>query len=433
MNQEPLARLSLLAAKAISQIEQGTSLNHIEHLNSLNDKDMALYKMLVYGVLRQAPELLAIYDSLVKKPLKPKHRNIKWLICIGIFQLKQTHFKAHTIINEIVEAVKQQAPYLAGLANASLRQWVRTPAEILHTLPEFAMAKHPRWLFDQIKNDWPSHASHIFQANNCASPMIIRVNSMHCNRNDYSALLTQHKIKHQLIEHLPEAIALEQPSAVNHLPNFESGWVSVQDTAAQAAVELLPVPKSGRLLDACCAPGGKLSHLINRYPHVNVMGTDISQERLDRVKTDSKRLGIKPTLKAANIHKPSEWFDGHLFDAILLDGPCSGTGVISRNPDIKLLRRPSDIQKFSTQLLKLLNDLWPLLKPGGHLLYATCSIMPLENDHVIQAFLTQSHDALCQDIEHPLANRTQYGIQFIPKPDGPNGLFYALLKKNRNN
>jgi 16S rRNA (cytosine967-C5)-methyltransferase len=351
--------------------------------------DRPLLRLLCYGALRYHWRLQSWVDALLDKSLKPRDQVVNALLTIGLYQLRDTRIPDHAVVSQTVEATRLlRRPKLAPLVNAILRRALRD--RIFEQAPskECAVHDHPQWILDVLKTDWPDDWQQIAAANNDRAPMWLRVNRAHSSAADYLERLKADGLDGELLAAVPQAVCLAVPQPVDTLPGFADGWVSVQDAAAQLAAPWLLEGVSGRVLDACAAPGGKSGHLLELAgDRIELTGVDIDATRLSGVSANLDRLGLDATLIAADASKPDEWWDGALFDAILLDAPCSASGVIRRHPDIKLLRRSSDIAKLARLQLSMLEALWPLLGPGGRMLYVTCSVFSAENDEVVARFL----------------------------------------------
>lgn len=425
------------AAKVIAKVTgDGASLSSClpEFSQKVPDRDQALLSELCYGTLRQYFAIGKVIDTLLDKPLKPKDRDISALLACALYQLTHTHIPSHAVVNESVAACKQlKRPWAKGLINALLRRFIRDQQVIEQDLanqPEYASA-HPQWLIDALHKAWPEDAQAIMAANNGRAPMTLRVNELRSSRDEYlishcsdtSARATATKFS-------MSGVQLVKAKAVNEIPGFDQGMVSVQDEAAQLAASLLDLRAGYRVLDACCAPGGKTCHILESAPDAGaVIAIDIDARRLDRVRENLDRLQLSVELLSADVQNPDSWWDGKCFDRILLDAPCSATGVIRRHPDIKLLRKPEDIAKLTALQQAMLARLWPLLKVGGKLLYATCSILPQENDEVIERFLDSVNNAELHPVATDAGRRTKFGRQLFPQQGGHDGFYYALLEK----
>jgi 16S rRNA (cytosine967-C5)-methyltransferase len=330
-------------------------------------------------------------------------------------------------VAETVEATKVFGKsWASGLLNAILRQQIRDKKP----MPEITLAhyEHPDWLINALKQAYGKDWQIIAQQNVLAPPMHIRINRQKVSREQYLNLLQQAGIVATASDLSPDGITLQQGIDVNHLPKFAEGWVSVQDLAAQMAAILLQTQAGQHVLDACAAPGGKTAHILEMV-QCNMLALDVDPVRLQRVADNLTRLQLTATFKAADAAAVDSWWDGQLFDRILLDAPCSATGVIRRHPEIRLSRTAAEVQVAANIQQKLLQALWPTLKPGGILLYATCSVLPAENDQQIEQLLQAQTDAKIIPIELPVGRKTQHGWQFLPTENGPDGFYYAKLQK----
>jgi len=340
----------------------------------------------------------------------------------------------YAIINETVSAVGNlNRPWAKGLVNAVLRNFQRQQQDILDKEAENLVFQtaHPKWLLKKINDAWPSEiASQIIKANNQRAPMTLRVNGLHTSREDYLSTLEDAGIVASATDYSAQGVLLETPRDVTELPGFSDGYISVQDEAAQLAAHLLLLGSGQRVLDACCAPGGKTCHILESQPDLtSLLAIDLEPRRLVRVTENLERLGLEAELKAADANNLDSWWDGNAFDRILLDAPCSATGVIRRHPDIKILRKPADIDKLASIQTQILVSLWQTLKPGGILLYATCSVLPAENDQIIRAFITSQDDAQLMPIDAIWGIATDHGRQLFPLENGNDGFYYSRLKK----
>ncbi len=421
------------AAKCLVAVYDGASLSQQIPLFELAvaERDRALFRQLCYGSLRLFPRLAATVNLLLSKPLKNKDRDILMLIILGGYQLTETRIPAHAALNTTVAATREfKKPWAKGLINGVLRQWQRQQDELLEQLSPAEQAAQANWFYKAVKKSWPQQAHDIFEQNNQHPPMCLRINHQKTNRTDYLTLLKQADIAADACDFAPQGIRLQQPTAVNQLPFFDEGWVSVQDEAAQLAANLLAPEAEQRILDACCAPGGKTCHLLELEPNLKeVLALDIDDKRLQRVTENLQRLQLSATLLAADAANIDSWWDQQYFDRILLDAPCSATGVIRRNPDIKLHRSEQDIQQLAQLQLEILTNLWTTLKPGGRLLYATCSVLPQENEQIVAQFCQQQADAKHLTIDVNWGLEREYGRQLFPTANGHDGFFYALLEK----
>jgi len=397
----------------------------------LAPEEAALAQALAFGVCRFYPRLFFYAQQLLQKPLKGQDTEVLALLLVGLYQLQEERVADYAAIDTCVEASKAlNKPWASKLLNACLRRFQREK----DALVELAMNKespataHPPWLLKKIKKAYPNHWRDLCAANNQQPPMTLRVNQRQISREAYLAALHQADIQATPTAHSPWGLVLETPVSPLQLPGYAEGWFSVQDEAAQLAPSLMNLAEGQRVLDACSAPGGKTTHLAESAD-LQLLALDSEEKRLTRVHDNLQRLQLKAEVKCADAGDTASWWDGELFDRILLDAPCSATGVIRRHPDIKLLRRETDIRGLAEQQQRLLKALWPLLKPGGRLIYATCSILPEENDHSLSNFTYQHPDAQIQPIEADWGQPTRWGRQLLPRNGGQDGFFYAVLTK----
>lgn len=424
------------AAQILAAVVQGETLDRaLARLeNSVRERDRALLRELCYGSLRWHIQLAALIKPLLQKPIKPRDCDIEQLLIVGSYQLLHTRIPPHAAINSAVEASRHlQKNWAAGMINAVLRKLQRESDVRLQQLTSAQRISHPQWLYDTLRKAWPDTAENIFDANNSHPPMCLRVNIQRTTRSNYLALLATQEIAASACEFSDCGIRLEKPCGVDELPGFHEGVVSVQDEAAQFAAQLLDIKPQQRVLDACCAPGGKTAHILETQPAAQLWAVDVSSDRLQRVNANLSRLQLNAHVIAGDAATPSTWWDGNCFDRILLDAPCSGTGVIRRHPDIKLHRSANDIAQFADQQHKLLNALWPLLAADGLLLYATCSIMPQENTEAVAQFCTTHADARIIPLTGDWGIAQPTGRQILPSTCNADGFFYALLQKTTPN
>ena len=431
-----MANVRVVAAEAIGQVLRGRSLSTVlpKYSQKVADNDQSLLKELCFGTLRWYPQLQAIVNHLMSKPIKDKEREIQALLACGIYQLMYMRVADHAAINETVAAtVKLKRLWAKGLVNAVLRNFQRQQQQITEQLAnaaEFETA-HPQWLINRIQKAWPEQAREILTANNLQAPMCLRVNANHCSRDDYLKLLAEKEIQASKTEYSAVGIWLNSPRDVTELPGFEDGWVSVQDESAQLAASLLDVQPDHVVLDACCAPGGKTCHILESEPKLAALtAIDLEASRLERCKDNLQRLNLQANLIAADVGAIEEWWDNNPFDRILLDAPCSASGVIRRHPDIKLLRKDTDIDNLSKIQTELLEKVWKTLRKGSMLIYATCSVLPQENDQVVAQFLATNNDASVVKIEADWGKATDFGRQIFPSAKGGDGFYYSQLQKN---
>ncbi|AEF20029.1 16S rRNA (cytosine(967)-C(5))-methyltransferase RsmB [Pseudomonas fulva] len=426
-----LAAARALAAVLEGKASLGTSLPPL--LDKVETRDRGLAQDLAFGAARWQPRLELIAGKLLRKPFKEGDRDLEALLLVGLYQLFYTRIPAHAAIGETVGCVdKLKKTSAKGLLNAVLRNAQRGSDSLIQELDRDPVlhTAHPRWLQKQLKSFWPEHWQAICAANNAHPPLILRVNRRHGSRDDYLARLRQVGFDAEPCTFSRDGIRLLQACDVTLLPGFAEGHVSVQDEAAQLAADLLQLAPGQRVLDACAAPGGKTCHLLEAEPALSeVVAVDLEAKRLARVRENLDRLGLEATLIAADGRDTAAWWDGKPFQRILLDAPCSATGVIRRHPDIKLTRKADDIPALATLQGELLDAMWPTLEVGGILLYATCSTLPTENTEVIEAFLARTPGARELDIAGPFGLKQPHGRQLLAQQDGHDGFYYAKLIK----
>ena len=423
-------------AEVLAQVLRGKSLSALlpEYATKVAEKDVGLFKELCFGTLRWYPAIELLLKELMQKPLREKEFEIQGLLASGLYQLIHTRIADHAAINETVAAVaKLNRPWAKGLVNAVLRNYLRQRDELdkkLSKNPIYTRA-HPQWLLDILFNSWGSKiALEIIEANNQRAPMTLRVNQQQISRDDYLEQLKAAGIQADATEHSDQGVVLAAPMDVSALPNFSRGFASVQDEAAQLAAGLLDMDKGQSVLDACCAPGGKTCHILETQPDLSrAIAVELESRRIQRVEENLARLGLAAELKVADANELDSWWDKQPFDRVLLDAPCSATGVIRRHPDIKLLRKPTDIVKLAEIQLQLLRSLWQTLNDGGILLYATCSVLGEENDQVIEKFLAETPEASVHEIDGSWGIKTDYGRQLFPTINGNDGFYYSRLGK----
>ena len=400
-------------------------------LHSMQAADLSPFsKELCFGVCRHYYRLEAMAHYLIKK--RPKQDDIWLCVLIGLYQLHYLNMPDYAVVKESVGLLALTKKIWAkGLVNAVLRTYCREQEAIIHQLANNAsfIEGHPDWLVQRIKRSWPSHWQVILQANDTHPPMTLRVNQQRRTTSAYLSALNQVDINATLHPFAVNGIILKTPCNVLDLPNFKQGDVSVQDAAAQLAVSLLDLKPGLNVLDACCAPGGKTCHILEAQPNVTCVGLDIEPSRLARVQDNLNRLHLQATLIQGDGLHPQAWWDGKLFDRILLDAPCSATGVIRRHPDIKLLRTEAEIQAVVSTQYDLLCSLWPLLAPGGRMVYATCSIIPEENAQQIENFVACFPDCDVIVDDKPWGHSTGFGWQILPGEYEMDGFFYCILQK----
>ncbi|MDO8704897.1 MAG: 16S rRNA (cytosine(967)-C(5))-methyltransferase RsmB [Sulfuricaulis sp.] len=394
----------------------------------------ALIQEMAYGVLRWFHQLEAIAALWLAKPLKEKDQDIHALLLVGLYQLRHMRVARHAAVTETVDAATAlKKPWAKNLLNACLRSYLRETERAQATIAAQPAARfsHPDWLLAEIRRDWPDDWERILAANNERPPMVLRVNRRRQTRAHYLARLAQAGIAAKPLPLTETAVMLETPVPVSELPGFGQGEVSVQDAAAQFAAVLLDAHAGERVLDACAAPGGKTGHLLEHTPGlVELVALDREPARVALIEQNLARLSLMAQTITGDAAHPAGWWDGRPFDRLLVDVPCSATGVIRRHPDIKLRRRPEDLPKLIATQAQILDGLWPLLKPGGKLLYVTCSMLPTENEKQVESFLARHADA--KEVALPMnAGRARSrGWQVLPGEADMDGFYYACIGKN---
>ncbi|HEX7370046.1 MAG TPA: 16S rRNA (cytosine(967)-C(5))-methyltransferase RsmB [Rhodanobacteraceae bacterium] len=370
-------------------------------------------------------------DGLLQQPLRKREPMLHALLALGLVQFETLELPPHAAVATTVEATRAlERGGFAKLVNAVLRRWQRERDAMNARLDRNAVTRHahPRWLIDKLAHDWPPQHKAILAANNVPAPPMLRVNARRATRDDVIAALAQADVEVQAHPFLRDAITLTANVDVARLPGFAEGHFSVQDGAAQCAADLLDLHDGLRVLDACAAPGGKACHVLERAK-VELVALERESPRAAAIEANLRRLGLRGNVRVGDAGDPSAWWDNQSFDRILLDAPCSATGVIRRHPDIKLHRRATDIAPLAREQARLLGVLWSLLVPGGRLVYATCSILREENERVVGAFLDTHTDASAVPPDLPFGQAAGPGWQILPGDDGLDGMFYAVLRK----
>ena len=422
--------VQLHASQVVGQVLGGRNLNQVlsvalQSAPALTPQQRGALQDLSYGTLRFYGQLLRVLQQLLLQPL-PDER-VRCLLLVALYQLQYSKSVPYAVVDHAVRAAQKINARTAGLVNAVLRNFLRRRESLLTSAASTDEGRYsyPQWWIDKVREQYGDHTEAILLAGNQHPPMTLRLNSKRTNLPDYLALLSQHDIAALSIA--PDAVLLEHPLPVDKLPGFLDGLVSVQDAGAQYAASLLDVRDGMRVLDACAAPGSKSCHLLE-LAQIDLLALDKDGQRLQRVNENLRRLQLHAKLHTGDAAQPDGWWDGLPFQRILADVPCSASGVVRRHPDIKWLRRPTDIAGFAQQQQLILNALWPLLESGGKLLYATCSLFAQENQHVIHEFLKQHEDAQPLPLSAPGLNEGQL------LPDNQHdGFFYALLLKQRTN
>ncbi|NCU00161.1 16S rRNA (cytosine(967)-C(5))-methyltransferase RsmB [Candidatus Macondimonas diazotrophica] len=423
------------AARVIAAVVgRGASLSTVlpPALAAVAPAERGLLQQLCYGSLRFGLRYRAVLGELMSRPLKARDVDLEALLWVGLHQIDALGMPPHAVVHATVGACRLLGKdWARGLVNGVLRNVLRDSAVLDPERMSDVQARHahPDWLITQIRHDWPAHWEAILAANNRQAPMTLRVNARHMDRAAYAARLRDDGLESHPAPHTETGLILASPVAVDQLPGFQQGWVSVQDSAAQLAAPLLDAAPGMRVLDACAAPGGKTAHLLERTTDLDLVALDIDSARLQRVQDTLSRLGLTAEIRCADLSMPETWHDGRPFDRILLDAPCSATGVIRRHPDIKLLRRPADITNLAGRQQALLETTWNLLAPDGVLLYATCAVLRAENEAVLSAFLAGHPEAVVEPLVTTWGHLAGAGRQNLPGEDEADGFFYARLRR----
>jgi 16S rRNA (cytosine967-C5)-methyltransferase len=400
----------------------------------LQEADRRLAAQLAYGALRLYPRLDAWAALLLDRPLPARDAEVHALLVLGLYQLEEMRVPDHAAVAATVSATREIGRSRhAGLVNACLRRWLRERDALQSRVgrrPEVVHA-HPRWWLDVFARDWPRDWEEIVAANNAQAPLWVRVNRLRGSRDAWRQRLVEAGGEAAAWDPAPDALRLAAARPVEDLPGFAAGEVSVQDGAAQLAAQLLAPEPGMRVLDACAAPGGKTGHLLELCPEIELTALDVAPGRLERIRENLVRLNLRARVVAGDARDPEAWWDGKPFQRILLDAPCTGSGVIRRHPDIKLLRRPGDVAAMAAQQRALLTSLWKLLAPGGLLVYATCSVLRAENAAVVSELLARNPDASTRALGEPGWGRPSGpGRQVLTGEAGTDGFYYACLTRN---
>jgi 16S rRNA (cytosine967-C5)-methyltransferase len=426
---------SLPRGEAVRILEQVVgdrrSLSDCSVPDAADPRDRALTRELVYGTLRWYPRLRWVLARLLKRPLPAKHHDLATLLCLGLYQLMFTRIPAYAAVSATVQTAEDLGkPWARKLVNGVLRSYQRRTDSLTEELAgdPIACYAHPRWMIAAFRRDWPEQWPVMLAANNERPPLTLRVNRRRSSRNDYLNTLAAAGLAAGASEVTATGITLAHPVDVNELPGFAAGLCSVQDDAAQLAAELLDLEDGLRVLDACAAPGGKSTAILETAA-CRLTALDDNPTRMQSLRDNLARLGLSAETVVADATEPSSWSDGQAFDRILVDAPCTGSGVIRRHPDIKVLRRERDIAQLAGLQRRLLDALWPLLRPGGKLLYGTCSVFEQENSGQIAGLRSRYRDVTLEDLASAWGTPRAYGRQILPGEENMDGFYYASLSK----
>ena len=398
----------------------------------LSPADQGLMADLAFGVCRHYRLLEYWLHAHMKKPLKAGARPVELALMAGLYEVWFTERAHHAVLNawpEVCRALK--APWATGLCNALLRKASSQDPEAFRAdLSPAIRYSVPDWLWDRLQTDWPEQAQELLARSNDAPPLAVRVNRQRTSREAVTARLEEAGFQIRPGEMSPDCLYIEPARPVDQLPGFAEGLFSVQDEAAQLPGTLMDAPADGRILDACAAPGGKTAQLAERFPQAWITALEADAERLPRIQQNLERLALAAELVHGDATRTNDWWDGEAFDAILVDAPCTASGILRRQPDSKWHRRPADLDELVRLQGEILVALWPLVKPGGVLVYATCSILKSENEEQVQHFLAGHADARDDTPERAEALPSRAGCQLPPAQGAQDGFFFARLCKS---
>jgi 16S rRNA (cytosine967-C5)-methyltransferase len=413
--------------------------------DALSPKDQAFARALAYGTIRFEPLLGRILEQKLRQPLTGKRRIVHLIALLGLYQCYYTRTPDHALVStSLALAQTLGAGWAKGLLNGVLRGVIRQRDALMEAVQREPVGRfaHPQWWIDRVSEAWPEHFERILDANNDHPPLTLRVNRLRTTRESLLQQFAEASVSAAPITRTDGGVVLSDAGSITLLPGYEEGLWAVQDEAAQRMIDALPTPLAGRILDACAAPGGKTGHLCEAaLPDCEVVAIDNDGDRAARLHTNLQRLGHNATVLTADASQPDQWWDGRAFDVVVLDAPCSGSGVIRRHPDIKLLRRETDISMLCRLQARLLDALWTVLKPGGCMVYVTCSILPAENAKQIERFVEARSDAVSVEryprFDPAWSIETHPGVQILPGMgsaaeqgyNGMDGFYFALLHK----
>ena len=427
------AAATVLSAVVVNGRSLTAAKNRID--DKLESRDRALAMELANGVLRWRFRLEALLAHLLSKPLRKKDHDVQLILLIALYELIELNTPDYAVVNEAVAQTRRIGKkWAASMVNAVLRHFIRDRQKLLTAVDSDSVAgfSHPRWLIDLLSHDWPEAVEQILAANNRRPPMWIRVNLSRTSVEDYRKQLAAKHIEalsHPLVD---TALKLDSPVDVSRLPGFDAGLVSVQDASAQLAVQLLDIEQNQRVLDLCAAPGGKTCHVLETAANIEMTAVELEPSRMRMVQQNLDRLGLQARLIVGDASDTDGWWDGQCFDRILVDAPCSASGVIRRHPDIKSLRQADDLSALTEIQQIILQQSWRMLKPGGLLLYVTCSVLRQENEQQIGRLLSAQPDASEVPVEGSWGVACRYGRQLLPGDMDGDGFYFAGLKKQDN-
>ena len=423
-----------VALKILNKVFQGRSLSSAKvEANVLESRQRALAMELVQGVLRWRWKLEVLLNQLMQKPLRTKEQELKLLLLLALYELMELSTPEYAVVNETVQLSRSLGKtWASGLVNGVLRTFIRDKQDYLSRteLDDVAKYSHPDWLINLLRQNWPEHWQQILQANNQRPPLWLRVNKIQQETQQYKKLLDELNLESSTLTAAPQAIKLERSIDVFSLPGFDQGMVSVQDAGAQLAASMLDVHAAQNVLDLCAAPGGKTCHLLELEPAIKkLVAVELEEQRMQKVRENLDRLKLSAELIVADASDASTWWDGALFDRILVDAPCSASGVIRRHPDIKSLRREDDLPSLVALQQKILQQAWQMLSPDGLLLYVTCSVFRQENEAQIMRLLNEHTDADEVNLDASWGVRCMHGRQLLPGENDSDGFYFACIRK----
>lgn len=424
------AAVEVLNAVLVNRRSLATAKSLID--GKLELRDRALAMELVNGVLRWRFRLEALLAMLLNRPLRKKDQDLQLVMLIALYELNELSTPDYAVVNEAVAQTRRFGKkWAAAMVNAVLRHFIRDRDTLLAAVDRDRIARfsHPGWLIDLLAQDWPDELERIVTANNHRPPMWVRVNTGRVAVADYLKRLAAEGMEAQPHPLAEAALRLGAPLDVSRLPGFGEGLVSVQDASAQLAAQLLDTAKAQRVLDVCAAPGGKTCHILEAAADIDMTAVELEPSRMSRVQQNLDRLGLRARLVVGDASEADDWWDGQCFDRILVDAPCSATGVIRRHPDIKSLRRAEDLRALTSVQQRILQQSWRMLKPGGVLLYVTCSILRQENEQQIERLLSAQDDAVEVPIDANWGVACRHGRQLLPGDMDGDGFYYAKLQK----
>jgi len=426
------------AARAVATVLNGHALDQAVAAQQTDSRQRPFAQALAYTCVRHLGSARALLRLLLSHPDRERPPLLDAVVMCALTELRHMSTPSHAAVGESVAAARALGlPRQAGLINALLRRYLRERKTLDAQLENDSVARweHPQWWIKQLQEDWPDQAEQILTAGDQRGPLWLRVNAQRGDRPGMLTRLAEAGLEAKPHPNLADALRVDPPVPVEQLPGFANGMLSVQDAAAQRVVEWVQPQPRMRILDACAAPGGKTAHLLERCPDSQVVALDVDAERVERVRENLDRLKLQAQLICADAGDPDSWWDGQLFDRILIDAPCTGSGVTRRHPDIKWLRRASDPQQLAQTQLRLLRQLWPLLSPGGRLVYTTCSVFRAENQGVIAEFVDTMEETERAQLSHWRPTEITvnawmpHGFQVLPGSDDEDGFFYAAVER----